>query len=279
MSDQDFISAIPSKRIYRSIISDYGLRTSICELIDNAYDAWFIAGQHGELKIAIDVDVDPQTITFTDNSGGVEKSELRKLISPGESSTSGQDATVGIFGIGCKRAVVAVAKQVQITTRFKSKSIYKLVFDDDWLKTESWDIQVSLVPNIDPGTTKIFLSNLRFSISKSDVTELKHHLEATYAYLLQQKQISISLGSDKIGSYTFENWSYPPNFEPRRFNKTVKPENRPEVTKVISARLSPQKPPRPPQPTNVNFKAFHGPVGRFGFFPGTPPLPNLPPVA
>ncbi len=33
------IDATPNKRIYRSIIADYDLKTAICELVDNALDA------------------------------------------------------------------------------------------------------------------------------------------------------------------------------------------------------------------------------------------------
>ena len=39
------IDAKPSKRIYRSIIVDYDLNKSICELIDNAIDLWVKNGK------------------------------------------------------------------------------------------------------------------------------------------------------------------------------------------------------------------------------------------
>lgn len=225
------ISAVPSKRIYRSIISDYGLKTSICELIDNAFDAWFTTGEKNDLDVEIHIDVDPQTILFKDNSGGVARGELRKLISPGESSISGQDSTIGVFGVGCKRAAVAIANHVRITTRKGNNKTFRISFDDEWLKSDSWDLPICEAPEVSANTTEFFLTNLRFHISKSDVIDLKNHLEATYAYLLQEKRISIRLNGEKIGSYTFENWAYPPSFEPRQFNKRVKPENRNETIK------------------------------------------------
>lgn len=231
MTQQDMISAVPSKRIYRSIISDYGLKTSICELIDNAYDAWYSSGENGDLNIEVKVDFEPQIVFFKDNSGGVEKDDLRKLVSPGESSISGEDTTIGVFGIGCKRAAVAIANHVRITTRKGKKKTYRIFFDDEWLRSDSWDLPVSEVYDIDEGTTEFLLSNLRFSISKEDVADLKNHLEAAYAYLLQEKRMNILLNGKSVGSFTFENWAYPPGFEPRKFNKVVKPENREEIVK------------------------------------------------
>lgn len=34
------LNAMPEKRLYWSIISDYDIKTGICELIDNAIDLW-----------------------------------------------------------------------------------------------------------------------------------------------------------------------------------------------------------------------------------------------
>lgn len=36
----DTLVAIPSKRLFLSIIADYDLNSSICELVDNAFDVW-----------------------------------------------------------------------------------------------------------------------------------------------------------------------------------------------------------------------------------------------
>ena len=76
------IDATPTKRIYRSIISDYNLDTAICALVDNAIDAWLSPQKTHALEIVIGIDVDHQTIVLTDNSGGVRESELRKLNQP-----------------------------------------------------------------------------------------------------------------------------------------------------------------------------------------------------
>jgi len=52
------IDATPSKRLYLSIIADYDLYKSICELADNAIDLWKINQREKELEIHITIDVD-----------------------------------------------------------------------------------------------------------------------------------------------------------------------------------------------------------------------------
>ena len=36
----EVVDGTPEKRLFLSIISDYDLRTGLCELVDNAIDPW-----------------------------------------------------------------------------------------------------------------------------------------------------------------------------------------------------------------------------------------------
>ena len=106
---KDFIEnvdAVPSKRLFGSIIADYDLDRSICELIDNALDIWVKNGKKDPIVIIIDIDKNQQTISVNDNAGGVKKSELVYIVSPGQSGNLENEETIGIFGVGTKRAVV-----------------------------------------------------------------------------------------------------------------------------------------------------------------------------
>src|SRR5438552_2907554 len=110
----DEIDATPSKRVYSSIIADYNLTTGICELIDNSIDVWARNSGSRPLNIEIEIESDQQTITVKDDAGGREKAELSLMVTPGSSSWKDTDESIGIFGVGSKRAVVALAQQVQI---------------------------------------------------------------------------------------------------------------------------------------------------------------------
>jgi hypothetical protein len=76
------IDATPNKRIYLSIIADYGLATALCELIENAYDCWNHPGIGQDLKIDIALDVAQQKITIADTAGGGEGEGTRKTDQP-----------------------------------------------------------------------------------------------------------------------------------------------------------------------------------------------------
>src|SRR5262249_42796069 len=93
----DTISAVPSKRIYRSIIADYDLNTAIAELIDNVLDSRKRKKISRQVKVLLHFDVDDQSIEITDDAGGVAESDLNKLISPGASLDSGEGGSIGIF--------------------------------------------------------------------------------------------------------------------------------------------------------------------------------------
>jgi hypothetical protein len=221
------LSALPSKRIYSSIIADYDLNRSICELLDNAIDLWILAGKRDSLKINVDINVQQQVIEVTDDAGGVRGESLSLLVAPGETSNRPEEETIGIFGVGTKRAVVALAQEFKITTRYHSERTCEVGFDDSWLETDKWDLPYYEVSDIAPGATRITMQRLRSPISNEDVAALLEHLSVTYANFLQVGSIEIWLNSIKIIPKKFEKWAYPPRFGPRRYTGTIiMPENK-----------------------------------------------------
>jgi C4-dicarboxylate-specific signal transduction histidine kinase len=71
----DTLSATPSKRLFLSIIADYDLNRSICELIDNGLDVWVRGGKSTKINIKVSLDKDQKTIRVEDNAGGLKKSD------------------------------------------------------------------------------------------------------------------------------------------------------------------------------------------------------------
>ena len=137
----DVLNAVPSKRIYRSIIADYGLETAIAELIDNVLDSRKRNQLRRQTKVKLRFDLEDQSITITDDAGGVAEADLGKLISPGASLDAGEGSTIGVFGVGSKRAVVALAKDIKIASRCGNAGrTFELDYDDSWLSSEDWDL-------------------------------------------------------------------------------------------------------------------------------------------
>lgn len=217
----DSIDATPSKRLYLSIIADYDINKAICELVDNALDIWSKNGRTKKLNINIQLDSHQQTIQVSDNAGGVDRSELSFLVGPGHSGNVETDESIGIFGVGTKRAVVALAQDVSIRTRRKNET-YAIEFDDLWIgKDESWQLDIYRVDDIPVGNTEIELVKLRKQITDETEAKLRQHLSATYAKFLSNKQLVISLNANPVSPIKFDNWAYPPGFEPREYRGEV----------------------------------------------------------
>lgn len=211
------VDGTPSKRLFWSIMSDYTLNTSVCELIDNALDIWIKGGKSDHMCVSIDLDIDRQLIKIQDCAGGVPEEDHQLLISPGASNNNPDDNVIGLFGVGSKRAVVALAEEIKIITRYKQGKTYQIEIDNSWLESEAWEIPVYEVHDIAESTTIIDLSKLRLQLTHENVIDLAYHLSETYACYLKGPNFEIVLNGMNLGSREFDNWAYPPGFEPRYY--------------------------------------------------------------
>jgi hypothetical protein len=200
--------------MFWSIISDYDLKTGVCELVDNAIDLWTIAEQPDKLSVNITLDAERQLIAVHDNAGGVQHDELRLLIAPGGSRNDPDAEVIGIFGVGGKRAGIALGEHVVIKTRYKKQQSYQLDITKDWLETGDWEIPAYTIPNITPGTTSVEISHLRKPFSKEDVDSISTHLGETYAWFLGQG-CTITINDTPLPAKTFSHWAYPKGYPPR----------------------------------------------------------------
>lgn len=209
------IDGTPKKRFFLSIISDYDLKTGLCELIDNAIDLWMTSGRPTSLVVNLEIDPDRQLIFVTDDAGGVKRNELSLLIAPGESKNDLAAEVIGVFGVGGKRAGIALAEHVTIKTRFQEEESSELNITQEWLQTEDWNLPAYAIPDIAPGTTQVELSHLRKSLRPNDVEDLKRHFGETYDWFLQNG-CTINVNAAAVTPINFETWAFPPSYAPRQ---------------------------------------------------------------
>jgi hypothetical protein len=214
-----FIDGTPEKRLFLSIISDYDLTTGLCELIDNALDFWVRTGRGPGLFIEVDLDTQAQLITVTDNAGGVDESDLRLLVAPGATGNDPTSEIIGIFGVGGKRAGVALGKLVEIRTRAKSKT-FQIDLDEHWTQSEVWDLAYYEVPAIPKGKTVVQVSKLRQNFEQGDVDQILNHCSAVYARFLSQG-VEICINGTALTAKAFESWAYPKNHPPVQTKTTL----------------------------------------------------------
>ena len=229
------IDATPEKRLFLSIISEYDLRRALCELIDNAIDLWS-KNRIDDLRIEVSLDEVQQTISIRDNAGGIDESKLDHLISPGKSTNDISDGVIGYFGVGSKRAVVALAQEISIHSRFQRKKSYTVRFDEHWITDDpSWDLPYheSRKP-LSPNTTLIELSRLRMQVNAHGIALLKHQFGEVYAKFLSDR-VQLVVNGEVIDPINFDNqWSYPSGFSPAKFLSKVSMEGRVVEVEVFS---------------------------------------------
>ncbi len=214
------VDGTPDKRLYWSIISDYDLRTGLCELIDNALDLWILEGKSPGLKVGIRLDAARQMISVEDNAGGVSDQDLRLLVAPGGSRNSPQASIIGVFGVGSKRASVALGEQVSIRTRHKRQRSFQIDISKEWLLSGDWEIASYEIPDLPFSTTRVNISELRQPFTDDDVVELQAHLGEVYSWFIAQGCV-ISVNSAAIVGKTFDRWAYPAKYPPRVAKLTV----------------------------------------------------------
>jgi len=208
------LDGTPEKRMFWSIISDYDLKTGLCELIDNALDSWIISGEKKPLSVEVTLDSNRQLISVTDNAGGVRQDQLRMLLAPGGSVNNPNSEVIGIFGVGGKRGGIALGEEVQIRTRYQKESSFEIDITNDWLAAPDWEINYYQIPEIRPGTTEVEISHLRKSLTKKDIDDIQLHLGETYEWFLRRNCV-IKVNGSAVLAKSFANWSFPPNGEPK----------------------------------------------------------------
>ena len=180
------IDGTPVKRMFLSIINDYDLKTGLCELVDNALDLWMNGARQTPLVVHVELDPGRQLISVEDNAGGVKRDELRVLVAPGESKNDLTAEVIGIFGVGGKRAGIALAEHVTIKTRFNQEESSELNITQEWLQTEEWELPAYAIPDIPFGTTLVEMSHLRESLTAEQIDDLRGHFGETYRWFLSQ---------------------------------------------------------------------------------------------
>ncbi|WP_339743420.1 ATP-binding protein [uncultured Maricaulis sp.] len=236
MAAKSTIDGTPEKHIFRGMIADYDLQTGLCELLDNALDFWVASKRASKLKVEVELDVTRQIITVKDNAGGVKESDLRLLIAPGASREPSTENLIGIFGVGGKRAGVALGELVEIRSRYKREATHKIRIDDEWLLTESWDIDYVESAAIGNGCTIVEVSKLRQPFTKADVHRMGTSLGETYGRYISDT-CEIFLNGAAVTGKTFEVWSYPPEFLPRTLSFTILPDGERELAVTMNAGL------------------------------------------
>ncbi|MCK4476817.1 MAG: ATP-binding protein [Methanophagales archaeon] len=113
---EDKIEAIPTKRLFIDILTrDISVRACILDLIDNSVDAYI----RNELSVRreIRLNISKDEFEIFDNCGGIEYNFLKTTVFRfGADIIERDKPTLGIYGIGLKRAILKIGKTILMET-------------------------------------------------------------------------------------------------------------------------------------------------------------------
>jgi hypothetical protein len=214
----EYIDVTPDKKLIRSVASDIDLKKGILELIDNAIDEWRLRSS-SSLKVELTADIGNKSLLYLDNAGGIKEENLNMLLKPGGTTRKPEDISIGEFGLGSKRAIIALSREADVVSRFESGDTFKIVVDDSWASSDSWKVPKYRTASINPSSTRIFFRNVKFDLDLEILQEIEHLLSDTYCYLLS-KRFTIRMNKKPIKPNRFHEWAFPPHRRHPRKYKT-----------------------------------------------------------
>lgn len=183
---QRYARANPTKSFFVSMITrDINLEDSILDLIDNSVDsAW---KNEGSRPIGLNDDTDlsnyeisitisPELFTIRDNCGGMDlDNAVDYAFSFGRQASENNDEfSIGVYGIGMKRAIFKLGKQIRIRSTYLDPDGMKMAFAvpinvDDWLDNDDppWDFDLVEDESLSENGVEILVSKLTDATSSS----------------------------------------------------------------------------------------------------------------
>ncbi|WP_051236037.1 ATP-binding protein [Ottowia thiooxydans] len=155
MTEENTIHAVPVKRFFVDMLTrDIDLDGAILDLIDNCVDG---ALRNSKEQISTpdlnypyhgywaEIFIEPDKFSIKDNCGGISK-EIAKnyAFKFGREDVNRDDgiATVGLYGIGMKRAIFKIGSSAVIKTKNKQDQ-YLVKFTKDWIQNkDNWDLVI-----------------------------------------------------------------------------------------------------------------------------------------
>ncbi|UOE48503.1 ATP-binding protein [Mucilaginibacter sp. SMC90] len=203
------VSAYPTKKFFMSMLTrDIALTDAIMDLLDNCIDG--IQRQKKELAIDSqlpysgfygEITIDENQFILKDNCGGIPlNTATNYAFKMGRSDSYHDDdnlETVGMYGIGMKRAIFKMGLKAEVVSYHKD-DIFKVEIPEDWSSTPDWYFKYNSLTKEDIDEmlsefgTLIKVTNLHKNIGfqfndksgfiKNLAIELRNH----YGYLVQQ---------------------------------------------------------------------------------------------
>lgn len=210
----------PTKEFFVGMLTrDIELSDAILDLLDNCLDG--VVRQKKDINKTTTVDyysgffahisISKNVFTIEDNCGGIPKDVAEKYAFRMGRSSAKEDEdlpTVGIYGIGMKRAIFKIGKSAVVYTR-NENTLYKVSIPKSWAYDEEWDFPMENLEDANlllGGGTKIDISDINSGIAEmwgnkdkldAFANDLIKSIQQSYSIIIQ-KGFEIKINGQRI---------------------------------------------------------------------------------
>ena len=198
----------PTKEFFVEMLTrDIELNDAILDLLDNCLDG-VVRMSAGKSKLedstfyqgfSAEIYVSSEGFSIKDNCGGIPRSVAEEYaFRMGRVPTTSTDhPTIGIYGIGMKRAIFKIGKAAVVHTRFGGEK-YSVEIPLDWAKSADWSFPIkdnSSKDTLSTDGTEIVVSPLNDSIAdlwskqaniNAFVENLRTAIQESYSLIIQK---------------------------------------------------------------------------------------------
>ena len=223
------VDASPTKEFFIDILTkDISVEDCILDMVDNSLHSHI---SHTGLDVSrylledevpregrgskIKIELTPQKLTLTDNTGGIPLAKARdEVFRLGYSESSSGSPGLGVYGIGMKRAFFKLGRKIDVTSRTTDEGFKIHIDTEEWLRKKDVSGRDDWTFHFEPGYgpsmkalsgeegTTIVISDFQEGVGKylglnTTRVELRRRLSAAYSLFLLSG-IEIGFGTEGL---------------------------------------------------------------------------------
>ncbi len=201
----------PAKWLFQALVADIDPKRALADLIDNSLDHWEEGGKGERLEIQIVISEKQQVFSLEDNAGGLARNELPLLFRPGGTNRIGAKKARGVYGLGSKRAMFALGREVEVTTHAADERGYRIKIPEDWFSGDVhstvWRLEYETDDSIPVGSTKIVVSKPRIRLTSYFIKGIKKFLRTTYHDFVEDDQVEFWVNGEHLEVFPGVQWA------------------------------------------------------------------------
>lgn len=203
------VDASPTKKFFVTHLTrDLSLEDAILDLVDNSIDAYIRtrgidispnllkhSGKKQEPKPQPDItlSVSDKELCIIDRCGGIDMEHAKDSVFRFGRPDGSYDSSLGVYGIGLKRAIFKVGRSISITSTTLSSGFTVDIDVDEWLEKKEWNFELtptSPATSAEDAGTSIRITNLNPEVALrindgTLLTRVDAFLAYTYSLFLQ----------------------------------------------------------------------------------------------